>query len=212
MSELYSGRQFVGMDLHRRRSVLVRMTESGEHLETVSIVNTADRLADVMSRAGECPEVVLEATYGWYWAADTLAELGASVHLAHPLGVKAFSYRRVKNDHATLRIWRTCCGWVGCRTRGSRRRNQGTAGAGAASGQTRRDAIPMQGRRTRGAGQGRDLGADDRPVRRRGKPAAGQGHDARTVQGADRVAAPVHRRVRRGDRPVHRSGATSADP
>ena len=27
-----------------------------------------------------------------------LAKLGASVHLAHPLGVKAFSYRRVKND------------------------------------------------------------------------------------------------------------------
>src|SRR6201997_5840748 len=86
------------MDLHRRRSVLVRMTESGEHLETVRIVNTGDRLADVMSRAGECPEVVLEATYGWYWAADALAELGAEVHLAHPLGVKAFSYRRVKND------------------------------------------------------------------------------------------------------------------
>src|SRR6476620_4672273 len=33
-----------------------------------------------------------------YWAADALAELGATVHLAHPLGVKAFSYRRVKND------------------------------------------------------------------------------------------------------------------
>jgi hypothetical protein len=53
VSELYSGRQFVGMDLHRRRSVLVRMTESGEHLETVRIFNTDDRLADVMSRAGE---------------------------------------------------------------------------------------------------------------------------------------------------------------
>jgi transposase len=52
----------------------------------------------VMARAGESPEVVLEATYGWYWAADTLAELGAQVHLAHPLGVKMFSYRRVKND------------------------------------------------------------------------------------------------------------------
>jgi transposase len=50
-----------------------------------------------MARAGEAPEVVLEATYGWYWAADTVAELGARVHLAHPL-VKAFSYRRVKND------------------------------------------------------------------------------------------------------------------
>ena len=89
---------FVGMDLHRRRSVLVRMTETGEHLETVRIVNTRDRLAEVMTRAGESPEVVLEATYGWYWAVDALAELGASVHLAHPLGVKAFSYRRVKND------------------------------------------------------------------------------------------------------------------
>jgi hypothetical protein len=33
-----------------------------------------------------------------YWAADTLTELGAQVHLAHPLGVKMFSYRRVKND------------------------------------------------------------------------------------------------------------------
>ena len=33
-----------------------------------------------------------------YWAADSLAAAGAEVHLAHPLGVKAFSYRRVKND------------------------------------------------------------------------------------------------------------------
>jgi hypothetical protein len=41
------------------------------------------------------PKVVLEAKYGWYWAADVLAESGASVHLAHPLGVKGFAYRRV---------------------------------------------------------------------------------------------------------------------
>jgi len=94
----YEGRQTVGMDLHRRRSVLVRMTETGERLETVRITNDCDRLREVMTRAGEAPEVVLEATYGWYWAADTLAEVGADVHLAHPLGVKAFSYRRVKND------------------------------------------------------------------------------------------------------------------
>src|SRR4051794_41234367 len=51
-----------------------------------------------MTRAGEHPEVVLEATYGWYWASDALAECGAATHLAHPLGVKAFEYRRVKND------------------------------------------------------------------------------------------------------------------
>jgi hypothetical protein len=36
---------------------------------------------------------VLEATYGWYWPEDTLAELGARVHLAQPMGVKMFAYR-----------------------------------------------------------------------------------------------------------------------
>jgi transposase len=86
------------MDLHRRRSVLVRMTETGQQLETVQISNDPEYLRAVMARAGETPEVVLEATYGWYWAADTLAELGAHVHLAHPLGVKMFALRRVKND------------------------------------------------------------------------------------------------------------------
>jgi transposase len=96
--EAYAGKQFVGIDLHRRRTVIVRTTEAGEVLETVRIVNDVERLASVMARAGECPEVVLEATYGWYWAVDALQAGGASVHLAHPLAVKAFEYRRVKND------------------------------------------------------------------------------------------------------------------
>jgi hypothetical protein len=52
----------------------------------------------VLARAGNSPRVVAGATYGWYWAAGTLAAAGAGVHLAHPLGVKAFSCRRVKND------------------------------------------------------------------------------------------------------------------
>src|SRR3954470_16599031 len=94
----YEGQQYVGIDLHRRRSVVVRTTDVGELLEAVQIVNSPLALAEVMTRAGEHPEVVLEATYGWYWASDTLAECGAVTHLAHPLGVKAFEYRRVKND------------------------------------------------------------------------------------------------------------------
>ena len=98
MTEAYDGRQVVGMDLHRRRSVLVRMTEDGRKLETARITNSPPALRAVIARAGENPRVVIEATYGWYWAVDVLQEAGAEVHLAHPLGVKAFSYRRVKND------------------------------------------------------------------------------------------------------------------
>ena len=98
MTEAYDGRQVVGMDLHRRRSVLVRMTEDGRKLETVRITNSPAALRAVIARAGKSPRVVIEATYGWYWAVDVLEAAGAEVHLAHPLGVKAYSYRRVKND------------------------------------------------------------------------------------------------------------------
>src|SRR5713226_9231514 len=98
METAYDGRQVVGMDLHRRRSVLVRMTEDGRRLGMARITNSPAELRAQIARAGTSPRVVLEATYGWYWAADTLAAVGAEVHLAHPLGVKAFTYRRVKND------------------------------------------------------------------------------------------------------------------
>jgi transposase len=94
----YDGRQFVGIDLHRQRSVIVRQSESGEQLSAVRIVNEPVALELQLEQAGADPEVVLEATYGWYWAVDVLQACGARVHLAHPLGVKGFRYRRVKND------------------------------------------------------------------------------------------------------------------
>jgi transposase len=103
METAYDGRQIVGMDLHRRRSVLVRMTEDGRRLGMARITSSPQELRKEIARAGKSPKVVLEATYGWYWAADTLAAAGAEVHLAHPLGVKAFSYRRVKNDELDAR-------------------------------------------------------------------------------------------------------------
>jgi len=92
-------RQYVGIDLHRRRSVIVRRTPEGETLDTVRIENDALALAAELAKAGEHPEVVLEATYGWYWAADVLAECGANVHLAHPLG-NNWGHRRVKKRRA----------------------------------------------------------------------------------------------------------------
>jgi transposase len=89
--------QYVGIDLHRRRSVIVRMTADGEVLETVRIVNDPVALSLELAKAGPDPEVALEATYGWYWAADLLEADGARVHLAHPLGLH-WDARRVKND------------------------------------------------------------------------------------------------------------------
>src|SRR5207249_1522955 len=97
-------RQYVGIDLHRRRSVIVRMAADGTVLGQARIDNEPTALALVLADAGPEPEVVLEATYGWYWAADVLEGLGARVHLAHPLGIKAFAYQRVKKDESDARI------------------------------------------------------------------------------------------------------------
>lgn len=98
--EGYAGRQFVGIDLHRRRSVIVRTDAAGQRLGMARIDNDPAVLAFEVAKAGPDAEVVLEACYGWYWAADVLAgQVGLDqVHLAHPLGVKGFTYRRVKND------------------------------------------------------------------------------------------------------------------
>ena len=82
--EGYVGQQVVGIDLHRRRTVIVR-SRAARRLETFRL-GTSRALTEVIARAGRSPEVVLEATYGWYWAVDVLQESGARVHLAHPWG------------------------------------------------------------------------------------------------------------------------------
>ncbi len=91
--------RYVGVDLHRRRSVIVVLDESGEKLWSKRIDNDPLALAAEIVAAGPDPEVVLEATWGWYWAADVIVEAGGRVHLAHPLGIKGFENRRVKNDY-----------------------------------------------------------------------------------------------------------------
>src|SRR5258708_25081815 len=86
MSE-YDGKQFVGIDLHRQRSVIVRQTDTGERLAAVRIVNDPVALGLELEKARQNPEVVLGATYGWYLAVHTLPAAGTPVHLAPTLWV-----------------------------------------------------------------------------------------------------------------------------
>lgn len=111
-------RQYVGIDLHRRRSVIVRRSADGEELSTTKIDNDPAAFAAALDDAGAEPEVVLEATYGWYWVADLLSDQGARVHLAHPLG-NNWGHRRVKNDERDaadladlLRLGRLAESWI----------------------------------------------------------------------------------------------------
>ena len=90
-------RQYVGIDFHRRRSVIVRLNGSGERLGLHRIVNEPFELSAVIAECGDAPQVVIEATYGWYWAVQLLQDLGATVHLANPNALN-WGDRRVKND------------------------------------------------------------------------------------------------------------------
>ena len=50
----------MGIDLHRRRSVIVRMSPEGERLSTEKIDNSAMALAAAIAPAGPNPKVVVE--------------------------------------------------------------------------------------------------------------------------------------------------------
>ncbi len=95
-------RQYVGIDFHRRRSVIVRMSAGGARLGLHRIVNEPFEFVRVLAVCGESPEVVIEATYGWYWVVQLLQDLGATVHLANPRALN-WGDRRVKNEGCRVR-------------------------------------------------------------------------------------------------------------
>ena len=102
MESAYDGRQIVGMDRHRRRSVLVGRPRTaagwnGEDHQQPARAARAARPGRDVTQGGPAGHVRVVLGGGHAAAA------GAEVHLAHPLGVKAFAYRRVKNDELDAR-------------------------------------------------------------------------------------------------------------
>src|SRR6266699_5980146 len=94
------------------------MDADGEKLSCVRIANDPLVLLEQVATAGQDAEVVIEATYGWYWAVDLLRDAGFSVHLAHPSG-NDWGHRRVKNDERDardladlLRLGRLAEAWI----------------------------------------------------------------------------------------------------
>ena len=76
---------YVGVDLHRRRSVIVVLDEAGDRVWSSRIENSRWNLElelRAIVDAVDAPvEVVIEATWGWYWAADVVEEVGLGLHL-----------------------------------------------------------------------------------------------------------------------------------
>jgi transposase len=90
-------RQYDGIDFHRRRSVIVGLSAAGEKRSSVRVANDRLAIAAAVAEAGPDLEVVVEASYGWYWVVDLLEANGAESTSLTPRGLN-WGQRRVKND------------------------------------------------------------------------------------------------------------------
>ena len=70
---------YVPIDLHRHRSVVMHMADDGEVLGWTRLANDPEALVAEVLKAGEAPEVAIEATYGWYWASTSIFSRAAGV-------------------------------------------------------------------------------------------------------------------------------------
>jgi transposase len=90
---------YVGVDLHRKTAHVVALDQEGEPILSRRVATRPDELLRVFGELDHQPlEVAFEATFGWGWFADLLADAGIPAHMAHPLATKAISSARVKND------------------------------------------------------------------------------------------------------------------
>lgn len=90
---------YVGVDLHKRYSVMTAQNEAGELLAQSRIANRQEKIISFLtSLDSEKPDVVVEATANWYWFEKLLREHDIPLKLAHPLKTKAIASARIKTD------------------------------------------------------------------------------------------------------------------
>ena len=58
------GKEYVGIDLHRRRSVIYRMDQAGDKIDSVRVHNEPSDFAKAVSVAPVGSDVIVEATSG----------------------------------------------------------------------------------------------------------------------------------------------------
>src|SRR5260370_30578596 len=75
---------YVGIDLHRKRSQIAALDEQGTELLSRRVANDPEALKAILAELGGELKVALEATYGWEWLADLLAQEGHAPHLSPP--------------------------------------------------------------------------------------------------------------------------------
>ena len=95
---------YAGIDVHRKRSQVAVVDESGGEVLNRNVDNASQALIDILGDLEPGTPVAFEAAYGWGWLADLLDEHELEGHLVHPAACKAIASARLKNDKVDARM------------------------------------------------------------------------------------------------------------
>ncbi len=88
--------EFVGVDLHQRYCLIVRLDAEGRLLERRRVSTEAATLRTYFERLDSTAQIVVEATGNWMYFADLLHD--RHLVLAHPWKTRAIAAARIKTD------------------------------------------------------------------------------------------------------------------
>ena len=89
---------YVGMDVHRKRSQVAVVDDTGAAQRNRNVANDPAKLVAILGVLPPGTPVAFEAADGWGWLVELLEELELEPHLVHPSRCKAIASARLKND------------------------------------------------------------------------------------------------------------------
>jgi transposase len=95
---------YVGIDVHRKRSQVAVIDQSGQVLVNRNVPNGAEPILGVIGGLPAGTPAAFEAAFGWGWLVQVLEDYGFGPHLVHPLRCKAIASARLKNDKVDAAI------------------------------------------------------------------------------------------------------------
>src|SRR5437016_9298518 len=95
---------YVGIDVHRKRSQVAVVDQSGKVLANRNVVNGVEPILRVIGGLPPGTPAALEAAFGTGWLVAMLEDYGFAPHLVHPSRGKAIASARLKNDKVDAAI------------------------------------------------------------------------------------------------------------
>lgn len=89
---------YIGIDRHKTKSFVTRMTAQGHIRERVNLLHTTGALQQYVTARPAGTRLAVEATGNWMWLYEQSEDRQRDLVLAHPLKVRAIAGARIKTD------------------------------------------------------------------------------------------------------------------